>query len=100
MKRAEFQTALLELRSQALSNKVYREQFTRADGLVRETIARILRRGIEDSTFREIEVEETSELLASTISGVILQRSTGNREMTVRRVRDSLLNYMQSEILH
>lgn len=96
---AKFQTALLELRSQALSNEVYREQFTRADGLLRETVAEILQRGIDENVFYDIQVEDTSELLVSTISGVMLQRATGDRGMTVRRVRSSLFRYIDSEII-
>lgn len=95
----KFQTALLELRSQALSNEVFREQFTRADGIIRETVAEILRDGVESGVFQDIEIEETAELLVSTITGVMLQRATGDRGMTVRRVRKSLQNFVQSEVV-
>lgn len=95
----EFQTALLELRSQALSSEAYREQFTRADDFLRETVARILENGIDDGAFRDVAVDEFAESIVTTINGAMLQRATTNSEATVPRTRDELQTRIQSVLL-
>lgn len=94
----EFQIALLELRSQALSNEAYREQFTRADRLIKDTLADVLTAGIDDGTFREVDVEPTVSLLASTIDGAMLRRATiaGN---STAATREALTQFIETEIL-
>lgn len=94
----EFQTALLELRSQALSSEEYREQFTRADDLLRETVTRILENGIDDGTFRDIAVGEFAESMVTTVNGAMLQRTTTSNETAVTRARGELKTRIRSEL--
>ena len=93
----EFQVALLELRSRALSKDAYREQFTRVDGLVHETLAEILAAGVEDGTFRDIDIEETAALLGAALSGAMLRRATTTDD--VEATRNGLYQLVESTIL-
>jgi len=93
----EFQVALLELRSQALSNEAYREQFGRADRLIQDTLADVLRSGVEDGSFRDVDVERTVEHLVSTINGAMLQRATTDDDVT--KTREALLAFVDSHLL-
>lgn len=95
----EFQTALLELRSQAPVDEAYREQFTRADQLLRDTVAGILERGISNGAFQDVDVEQSSELLVSVINGARLQRSTTNSDDTVSKIREGVEKHIRSQLL-
>jgi len=92
----EFQTAVFELRSQALSDDAYREGFTRADDLLRKTIIELIESGIEDGTFREVDPDRTAEHLLSTINGAMLRRLTAENESAVRATRKGLDEYIDS----
>ncbi|EMA46936.1 TetR/AcrR family transcriptional regulator [Halococcus saccharolyticus] len=94
----EFQVALLELRSQALSNEAYREQFTRADRLIKDTLADVLTAGIDDGTFRDVDVEPTVSLLASTIDGAMLRRATITGNSTAA-TREALAQFIEIQLL-
>jgi AcrR family transcriptional regulator len=92
----EFQTAVFELRSQALSDEAYRKQFTRADDLFRETIIGLIEAGIEDGTFREVDTDRAAEHVLSTINGAMLRRLTAENESAVRTTRKGLEEYVDS----
>ncbi|PSP74028.1 TetR/AcrR family transcriptional regulator [Halobacteriales archaeon QS_3_64_16] len=92
----EFQIAVLELRSQALSNDAYREQFTRADALIVETITDLIEKGIEDGTFRDVDANRVAEHVFSTINGAMLRRLTAGDESAVRVTRKGLDEYIES----
>lgn len=92
----EFQIAVFELRSQALSNEAYREQFTRADDLLRGSIADLIEAGIEDGTFRGVDADRAAEHVYSTINGAMLRRHTAEDESAIRTTRKGLDEYIQS----
>ena len=61
-----FMQTILELRVQAIHDAAYREHFTRSDQVFTESIASIIRAGIESGEFRDCEpaaVAETLQLL-------------------------------------
>jgi AcrR family transcriptional regulator len=93
---AEFQIAVFELRSQALSDDAYREQFTRADALIEETIVDLIEDGIEDGTFRDVDADRVAEHLFSTINGAMVRRHTAQDESAVRVTRKGLDEYIES----
>lgn len=74
-----FASALTELRVQAVHDPAYREQFARTDRLFRERFAGIVRAGIDQGVFRDVDPEATADLLVTTINGAILQRVTTDR---------------------
>jgi AcrR family transcriptional regulator len=92
----EFQTAVFELRSQALSDGDYREQFARADALLIGTIVSLIEDGIEAGTFREVDTERTAEHIYSTINGTMLRRLTTEDESAVRTARKELDEYVDA----
>ena len=92
----EFQVAVFELRSQALSDDGYREQFTRGDDLLSETVAGILEAGIEEGVFREVDVDRAAEHVLSALNGAMLRRLTAEDESAVRTTRKSLEEYIDS----
>lgn len=92
----EFQTAVFELRSQALSDGDYREQFARADALLIETIVSLIEDGIGAGTFREVDTERTAEHIYSTINGAMLRRLTTEDESAVRTARKELDEYVDA----
>jgi len=91
-----FQTAVLELRSQALSDEAYREQFARVDDLLVETIVGLLEDGIDDGTFREVDTNQAAEHVFSTINGAMLRRLTAEDESAIRITRRGLEEYIES----
>ena len=93
-----FRVALFELRSQALSNEAYREQFTRADRFMKETLTDVLVAGIDDGTFRDVDVEPTVELLATILDGGMLRRTTITGDNTPE-IREALAQYVETQLL-
>ena len=74
--REAFHIALLELRTQGPFNDRIREQLVRSDRLLRGTVADILESGIEEGTFREVDVEETAALIVATLDGARTRQIT------------------------
>lgn len=93
----EFVSALTELRAQASHDPAYREQFERTDRLFRDRYAEIIRAGIEQGIFRDVDPESTAELLVTTMNGAILQRVTTDRPISP--VFDELDEYVRSRLL-
>ncbi|WP_256687212.1 TetR/AcrR family transcriptional regulator [Halococcus qingdaonensis] len=93
----EFQLALFELRSRALSKAAYREQFTRVDRLIHDAFVDVLTAGIDDGSFREIGVEETATLLVSTVTGAMLRRVTTDDDVTA--AREAVVDLVESRLI-
>ncbi|WP_418281618.1 TetR/AcrR family transcriptional regulator [Halorubrum sp. DTA98] len=74
--RESFHIALLELRSQGPFNDRIRDQLERSDRLLRGTAAEILREGIDDGVFRDVDVEETAALFVATLDGARTRQIT------------------------
>ncbi|MFC6725598.1 TetR/AcrR family transcriptional regulator, partial [Halobium palmae] len=63
----EFEATMVELRAQAASDERYRERFTDHDRFFRDRLARVLRAGIEDGTFREVDPEAVAAFLFAAV---------------------------------
>ena len=96
--RAAIGTVMSELRSEAVTNPAFREQFTEMDDLLVETIRDIVERGIEDGSFREVDATRVAEHVVATVNGARVARSTTNREQAVAAVRVSLASYLDSTL--
>jgi AcrR family transcriptional regulator len=94
--RYEFMSAMTELRAQAPHDEAYREHFTRSDQIFRSHLTDIIRTGIERGEFREVDPEQTAELLLTTIDGAMLRQVTSDDSMNVQAVRDELDEYIRS----
>lgn len=74
--RESFHIALLELRSQGPFNDRIREQLDRSDRLLRETLAGIIREGIEADRIRDVDPEELAALIVAAIDGARTRQIT------------------------
>jgi AcrR family transcriptional regulator len=77
----DFSRALVELRAQAAHDEAYREHFTRSDAFVRKHIAYIIRSGIEEGVFRDVDPQETAALFQLVIVGSMTQRVTNDDDI-------------------
>lgn len=69
-----FGLALMELRTQAPYNEAYREQISKNERAIRERISAIIRDGIDEGVFREVDPDRTTALLFAALDGARLQR--------------------------
>lgn len=83
--------ALLELRTDAPFNDRYREQLARNDKIVRETIANIIRDGIDQGVFRsDADPETIARLVLASIDGARTRELTIGDDGYAGAVRDAL----------
>jgi AcrR family transcriptional regulator len=87
-----------ELRSEAVTNPAFREQFTEMDDLLVDTVRDIVREGIEDGSFREVDPTRVAEHVVATVNGARTTRSTTNREGATAAVRVSLASYLDATL--
>jgi len=80
--RQSFHLALLEMRSQGPFNERMREQLVRSDEVLRETVADILRDGIDEGVFDAVDPEQTAALLVATLDGGRTRQVTLNENPT------------------
>jgi len=80
--RQSFHLALLEMRSQGPFNERMREQLVRSDEVLRETVAGILREGIDEGVFEPVDPERTAALLVATLDGGRTRQVTLDEEPT------------------
>lgn len=69
-----FVTAVVELRAQAPHDDTYREQLVRNEEVIREYLADIIREGVEDGSFREVDPESTARLVLAAMDGARTQK--------------------------
>lgn len=93
----QVQDVLMSLRSQAVTDEAFREQFTRIDDRLATTIQDIVRRGTEEDVFRDVDPTRVAEHVLATVNGAMYARATTNRE-SVAATRLSLSSYIDSEL--
>ncbi|WP_252490821.1 TetR family transcriptional regulator C-terminal domain-containing protein [Natronococcus zhouii] len=96
--RAEFRAAMVELRAQAATDEAYREHFTRNDRFFRRRLATVVRRGIEEGVFRDVDPERAAAMVLSSIHGAMQEEATTDTERTAA-VREELRAYVESRLL-
>ncbi|KAB1189229.1 MULTISPECIES: TetR/AcrR family transcriptional regulator [Haloferax] len=69
-----FGLALTELRIQAPHDEAYREQIAQNEVAIRERFADVIRDGIEQGVFRDVDADRTATLLFAALDGARLQR--------------------------
>lgn len=95
----EIQAALFEMRAQAPHHEEYREQFTRTDNLIRETIVEYIQAGIDRGDFREdVAPEAEAQLFLSLISGAMLERITSDVDDPVTDLRAALDHHIEASL--
>ena len=85
----DFLRAVLELRAQAATDETYRRQFTANEEFIQSSLAEIIRNGIAEGTFRDVDPDRTAEMLLTVIDGAILRQATID-DVDVDVVRDEL----------
>ena len=94
----QLQEVLVGLRSQAVTNEAFSEQFTRIDERLATTIREIIQRGIDTGTFRDVDPTRVAEHVLATINGAMYSRATTDRENALAAVRVSLSSYLDTEL--
>jgi len=94
----QLQAVLVGLRSQAVTNEVFREQFTQIDERLAATVRNIVERGIEDGTFRDVDPSRVAEHILATVNGAMYGRVTTDRKSAAAAARVSLASYIDSEL--
>jgi len=94
----QLQAVLVGLRSQAVTNEVFREQFTQIDKRLAATIRGIVDRGIDTGIFRDVESSRVAEHILATVNGAMYGRATTNRHSAAAAARVSLASYIDSEL--
>jgi len=89
-----FTGAISALRGQAAYNAEFRARFTDADRVFRTYIESILRDGIEDGSFDDVETAHVAEFVLTTIQGVMFCRSTTEEGVDVAAARRELDRYL------
>lgn len=97
--RAEFAAAMTELRAQAPHDEAFREQFTRTDRSLRDHVADIVRDGVEEGVFRDVDPEQTAAFVTATVHGARNVRATTDDEEAVLAARRALREYVEEHLV-
>jgi AcrR family transcriptional regulator len=92
------QSVMVGLRSQAVTNEAFREQFTEIDDRLAATVREVVDRGIEEGTFHDVDSTRVAEHVLATINGAMYGRATTDRQTAVAAVRVSLSSYLEAEL--
>ena len=95
----EFQTAMLELRSQAPYNPAYREQLRTNDREITGLFADVIERGVAAGVFREVDPERTATFLVSTLDGARTRWIVLDDHSVLTDVHEELLTYVSERLL-
>ncbi|UPW02200.1 TetR/AcrR family transcriptional regulator [Halorussus gelatinilyticus] len=95
----EFAGIVVELRAQAVNDPDYRDHFTRSNRFFRDYIADIVRDGIEEGTFREVDPDRTASFLLTVANGAMGEYVATDRPDAARAVLDELDAYVEERML-
>lgn len=95
----EFQTAMLELRSQAPYRDAYRAQLRANDEELTALLAGIIERGIEDGVFQDVDPDRTATYLLSTIDGARTRWIVLDDDDVLTTVNEELQAYLAERVL-
>ncbi|WP_439026974.1 TetR/AcrR family transcriptional regulator [Haloarchaeobius sp. DT45] len=93
-----FTSAMVELRAQASHDPAYREQFTEHDIVLRDRFADILRDGVDDGTFADVDPDQTAAFLLALVNGIRSQRVTRDDDGGVPATRAELDEYLDRHV--
>ncbi|WP_339105394.1 TetR family transcriptional regulator C-terminal domain-containing protein [Haloterrigena salinisoli] len=96
---AAFLGAMTALRGQAPYDEAYREQFADTDAFFREHVADIVRDGIEEGVFRDVDPERTAAFVAATIDGAQSQYVTTGNDEPIEAARRELTDYVRTRLV-
>jgi AcrR family transcriptional regulator len=94
----DFSRAMVELRAEAAHDEQYREHFSRTDRFVSKHIEHVIRSGIEQEVFREVDPKETAALFQVMFVGTLTQRVTSD-EPILENCRPEFERYVRECLL-
>ncbi|MFB6202693.1 MAG: TetR/AcrR family transcriptional regulator [Halorhabdus sp.] len=94
---AAFRRTMVGLRAQATTDPAYQEHFSEHDAFFRDRIAEIVRDGVADGTFRDVDPDAVATMLHATITGAITQQSTADVDGSALRAEAEA--YVESRLL-
>lgn len=97
--RQAFWRALLELRLQAAHQESFREQLRANNDAVRDAIASIVADGIDDGTFRDVDPEQTAELVLDALEGARTRQATLGVDEAPTTAEQTLREHVLDDIL-
>jgi len=90
----EFHTALLEVQSHAPHDETYRAQFTDNFDSVRKVYAEIIRDGIKQGLFRDVDPEAVATHIMTSIKGARVHQVATEHDDVAASVHDTLRKYV------
>lgn len=100
--RRNFTSAMVELRAQAAHDSAYRAAFTRHDRFFHDRLATVVREGVEEGTFQDVDPEGVASLVQTTFNGAMTQRVTTDPDdggVAVDDVRRELESTLETRLL-
>lgn len=98
--RSEMKATVMELRSHAIRDARYREQFLDADDRVRDRLATIIERGVDQGVFDDVDATRTADLLLTLAYGALLRPSTSAPDGDPPEVvREEIASYVDDHLL-
>lgn len=94
----DFQMAMLEFRAQVPYTEAYRTQFHANDEYIRDTIAAIIRQGIEQGEFRETDPDRVARVLRILIEGARMRAIVFDREAVLETASEFIETYLSWEL--
>jgi AcrR family transcriptional regulator len=94
---AAFRRTMVGLRAQATTDPAYQDHFSEHDAFFRERLAEIIRDGIEDGTFRDVDPEAVATMLHAMITGAMTQQSTAEVDHSALRAEAEA--YVETRLL-
>ena len=73
-----FEAAMVELRAQGATDERYREQFTRHDRFFRDHLAAIVRAGVDEGAFRDVDPDRVAAFVFTVMEGARGRRATAS----------------------
>lgn len=94
-----FTAAMVELRAQAAHDERYREQFAEHDRAFREGVADLVRTGIDEGVFRDVDADRVAEFLDTAVAGAMTRRVTGGDDVAATAAREEIDVYVEHVLL-
>lgn len=98
--RQQLESAIIELRAQAIHDERYYDQFSRHDRFFQERLREVIQAGIADGTFRDVDPEIVVSFIFTVLEGVRTLRVTSDTnviEAAHAGVEASLKNILYAE---
>ena len=94
---ADFLRAWIELRTQAASNRAFREEIVRSDAAFHDRLASLLREVGAAGRGEAVDADAVAAFVVAAVNGVLFQRVTGDPD-AVDRAREALDAYLDERL--